>query len=107
MSNKDEKLREGCIMVLAGLVMLVIGWPWSGYAFSYSWNTLIVPFGLPAIGILQAMGIVLVVRYMTWQPQADNSNEENMTKTIKAAAITFLRPLFLILFTWVITLFMT
>jgi len=107
MSDKNDKLSEGCLVMLTGLLIFCVGWPWGGYAFSYSWNTLIAPFGLPVIGILQAMGIVLVGRYIAWQPQPENEDEDSTVKIIKAAAITFLRPLFLILFTWILTCFMT
>lgn len=79
---------------------------WSGYALSVLWSWFIVPkFNLPALDIPTAIGIALVVDYMTKQSYSGLAKSED--HSIRRTAIEALfRPAFALLFGWIVTKFM-
>jgi len=56
------------IILLVGVI--AVSSIWSGYVFSILWAWFIVPlFGLPALSVAAAIGVTLVVRFLTHQRQ--------------------------------------
>lgn len=59
-------------VVLIALLMVV-----KGFVLTYLWSWFITPFGLPELGLAHAIGVAMVVSYLTHQietPDKDNPN---------------------------------
>jgi len=106
--------------ILAGflfLVILVFGTFWvvvlstlfNGWVLSILWGWFMVPtFGLPTLSMPQAMGIALVVSYLTYHYNGVPAQEKEKTKAEKIISVSMpiLRPLFTLGFGWVIHQYM-
>lgn len=106
----DDKLL-GCIgAILTFLILVVVGTVASGYALSVLWGWFVVPtFELPALTIIQALGISLVVNYFTsdLQRTQEESKEKSYTKVLFNACLKIvLRPLIFLFLGWVYLQFM-
>jgi hypothetical protein len=60
------------ILIVAGVVVLSIA---RGFVLSYLWQWFVVPFGLPNIGVAHAIGISLIVSFLTYEgAKTDNKD---------------------------------
>src|SRR4051812_10507247 len=77
------------------IVLTIYGTLMNGWALSQLWSWFIVKtFELPALTIPEAIGICLVVRFMTSQFDGKNcKNDEYLLSLIKSAFISTLKPL--------------
>lgn len=76
-----------------------------GYVLSILWAWFIVgTFGLPALTIPLALGIMVVVSYLTKQPNFANEDKEDYVKRTNILAIV--KPLGALAVGWVIKSFM-
>ena len=92
------------LIVFGAIGLIVLGSILRGWALSILWGWFIVPFfGLPPLSIPYAIGIALVVTYVTGHP--DNIKEEYKEGTGKTLAITILQPFVVLLVGWIITKF--
>lgn len=75
---KDSDKIFGCLgMFLASILMMVIGTLMNGWALSILWKWFVIPiFGLPALSIIQAIGISMTVGLLISRSSADNSKKE-------------------------------
>lgn len=95
------------LIVISGLSAL-----WSGYVLSVLWKWFMVgQFGLPALGVVSAAGVALVVRFMAHVPDAKKFVEENdkefeFKSYFKIVAFAFIYPLLSLIFGWAIHLFL-
>ncbi len=100
------------LAVLGGIVgvgILMVGSSiFNGYALSVLWGWFVVPvFGAPALGIVPAIGIAMVVSYLTYQTHDCKKEEKSFGKTIaEGTVIAILKPSFALLFGWIVHLFM-
>ena len=77
----------------------------SGFVLSILWGWFAVPaFGLPALTIPLAMGIMLVVSYMTKQADFNNQDREDYQKRVNVVMIV--KPLAALVVGYVIKSFM-
>lgn len=99
--------------VLAGLVALV-AWMFvdsifTGYVLSVLWRWFVVPiFNLPQLPIVHAIGISLLVIYLTQETQKpDEDDERSATEKIAGGvAASIVKPAFILFFGWVVHLFL-
>lgn len=79
---RDDEFRKvmKILIVLAALFgVAVAGMTWSGFVLSFLWGWFFVPaFGVPAISVPSAIGIVLIMHYMTNKYQ--NKSNDEITK---------------------------
>lgn len=103
----------GCIVLVVLILsfpIIMTSWWWGGFALSYSWNELMAPMGFITITTVQGMAITMIAGFVTknivWaddNKDDDNKDTEKVIKdAIKGIAAGFLRPLFLMFFTWVL-----
>jgi len=90
-------------------VWIVLGIVLNGYALSVLWGWFMVPtFNLPKLTVAPAIGIAMVVGYLT-QPDLGKLQEKEMdagTKIVYGVIYTFSKPAFALLFGWIILQFM-
>ena len=97
-------------LIFLGFVpLMVVGAILNGYALSITWGWFMVPtFGLPELGIAQAIGIALVVGFLTKHvPFSDMEKaKEPIQRLTNSVVHTLLRPLLVLGMGWVILQFM-
>ena len=93
-------------MVAAMLGLIALGAMWSGYVLTILWGWFVVPtFGMPPLALVPAIGLAVVVGYLTHQytpkaakPEGDGKWDE----TGRVTAHMLLRPAFTLLMGWVV-----
>lgn len=78
----------------------------NGWALSILWGWFIVPiFGLPELSIPAAIGIAMIVNYMTYQ-EPGHADDRTSDDKVKAFIVLCLRPLFAVFIGFIVKLFM-
>lgn len=92
---------KGAVYICVGLgiaVWVIIMGVYRGLVLSVLWGWFAVPtFGLPSISFVPAMGISLVVSFLTHQPQSNKNDESG-----KILALGALMPLLALGAGWII-----
>lgn len=92
----------GYVVVLG--ILIFLGITWAGYALSLLWSWILVDsFGIPSISIPQAIGITMIVTYMTHQDYDIKNNKEGMDVLIEYSIKAAVKPAVSILFGWILT----
>jgi len=80
----------------------------NGYALSVLWGWFVVPtFGAPALGIVPAIGIAMVVSYMTNQMHDCKKEERSLGEEIgRGTFVAIVKPSLALFFGWIVHLFM-
>ena len=101
------------LAILGGIVgvavLMVASSIFNGYALSVLWGWFVVPtFGVPVLGIVPAIGIAMVVSYLTHQIDTHKKEEKrSFGKTIAHSTVfAILKPSLALFFGWVVHLFM-
>ncbi len=94
--------------IIGFIVWMVIAAMLNGWALSVLWGWFFVPtLGLPALDIVQAIGIAMVVSYLTYQHiDTQPKDEDSTSKMIGMGVLTVARPLIAVAFGWVVHSFM-
>ena len=96
-------------LALVGVVaLLVISSVLNGWVLSILWGWFFVPvLDLPQLSTIQAIGIAMVVSYLTYQHiESDSSKDDTTTALVKAFFMAIFRPLLTLLFAWIVHMFM-
>ena len=91
------------------ILALVLGSIFNGYALSVLWGWFVVPvFHLPVLTVVPAIGIAMVVGYLTHQTEPDVEEKDRSAgeKVGRLCMLVFFRPLFALFFGWIVHLFM-
>ena len=97
------------LLAIVGFVaLMIVSTLLNGWALSVLWGWFFVPtLGLPDLTVVQAIGIGMVVSYLTHQyTDTDSKNEEWWEGIVRAFSFAIFKPIFAISFGWVIHLFM-
>jgi hypothetical protein len=79
----------------------------SGYALSVLWDWFVVPyFGVAAISIPLAIGLALIVQYLTHQEQKTEPGKDVASILIEGFVRAIFKPLFALAFGWIVTLWL-
>lgn len=91
--------------IIAIPLIVAVGSILNGYVLSVLWTWFVVPtFGLPKLSIPVAIGISLVVSYLTHQ-RSDSSDDDKDNLLLKWVARLVLNPLVALLFGWIVHFF--
>lgn len=95
-------------VICSFLVMLVLSTVLNGYVLTNLWNWFVVDtFNAPSLALSEAIGVVLVVSFLTRDDAAHSENDKDISNAvIKASALAVTRPILALLMGWIITLFM-
>lgn len=91
-------------VVAAMLGVMVAGVMWSGFVLSILWGWFFVPaLGVPVLSVPSAIGIALVVSYMTHQYQKKNKSEiDGWEAVAESLAHMAMKPAFALLVGWIV-----
>ena len=110
--KKDEEVGfAGCLVMVLSLPILIVGGSiLNGYVLSVLWVWFVVPiFGLPALSIISAIGVSMVVSYLTYHDAGykKEKTEADLTRSFAhMVAVMIIRPSFVLLFGWILNCFM-
>ncbi len=98
----------GFVLFFAFLVLSAM---LNGYALSVLWGWFIVPtFGLPQLSVVAAIGVAMVVGYLTnhQQPEKEDPYDDRSfgQKMGPVIALAVMKPIFALTFGWIVHLFM-
>jgi multisubunit Na+/H+ antiporter MnhB subunit len=89
------------IVVISPLLMI-----WNGYVLSVLWRWFMVPtFHLPTLSIPVAIGIAMVISYLTHQYDPYESPDSASERMLKSAVVGLCKPGFALLFGWIVLQF--
>ena len=90
------------------LAVLALSSMWNGYVLTVLWGWFLVPtFGMPALALAPAIGLSLVVSFLTHQSDAAKEQEgSSMERFSKAVAHSLLMPALVLGVGWVVQKFM-
>lgn len=97
------------LVILGFVALLVVSSIFNGYVLSVLWGWFIIPvFNLPELTVVPAIGIAMVVSYLTYQyNESDESDDKIFGEKIgKLIVMAILRPLLVLFFGWIVHLFM-
>lgn len=96
------------VLVLVYLFVLIpLGVMWSGFALSKLWAWFLVPaLGVPQLSIPAAIGLALVVSYMTYQNTNADEDKDTTERVINAALMLALKPAIALGLGWVVAQWM-
>ncbi len=105
------KSATGCVVALLSIpVLIVLSVVANAYALSVLWGWFVVPlFALPALSIPVAMGLSVIVNFMTSHSTTESKtsdDDEPWETLLKAFIYVIFRPGFALLFGWIIHSFM-
>jgi hypothetical protein len=92
------------VSVIAIIAIATIG---NGFALSILWEWFVMPvFSVGVLGIAEALGLSLVIGFMTYQSDAVSKKEEEGNPLLNAFLLAVFRPVFILFMGWLITLFL-
>ncbi len=95
-------------LLFVWLLVVLIGGPvWSGYVLSIMWGWFVVPiFHLPQLQIAVAIGLSIIVRMLTYDPQeSDKKKSDTEDAIVSSFCWSFLYPLLTLGVSYVVHLF--
>ena len=97
----------GLVAFLAG-VFFYVAVVFNGYALSVLWGWFMVPtFGLPPLAVAPAIGVSLVVSFLTNHDDDSVKVERSSGEAIgRSVGLAILRPAFALFFGWIVHFFM-
>ena len=107
--NDDSAKILGCFGSIVGFIaLMVVGSLARGWALATTWGWFIAPyFGLPSLGIVQAIGIALVVSLLTYQGTETKDDNKDILEVLASlfARVIFV-PLFFVGIGWIVVQFL-
>ena len=95
------------LYVFGFLLLTAVSMAFNGYVLTILWDWFVVPFfGIDSLSIPSAIGIAMIVRYLTHQREAHDDKEKVMDKLGEAFIYAIIMPLFVLFAGWVVALFM-
>lgn len=101
--ESKQEVKDGCILSLISIAISPAAIVWKGYVLTILWAWFIVPiFGLAAITIPQAIGLALIILFVTPTPSSSKSKDEFSTRVALAIFLPFMLPAFVLLIGWIV-----
>ena len=90
------------------VIWMVVGSVFNGYVLSVTWGWFVVPtFGVPKLSIVAAIGLAMVINYITYQEiDCDPRSETNSAKITRGVTMSIMRPSLFLFLGWIVHLFM-
>lgn len=89
--SEEKSEKESAEWQLAGLCALPVMWMWSGLVFCKLWQWFVISaFNAPKIGIAEAIGISLTIRFLSGRASSNAKWSEIIIASIVYPAIVLL-----------------
>jgi len=103
----DMDTAMGCLVLLVSIGYMPFGYVLNGWVLSILWRWYIAPLGLPAITIPSAIGVSLVVGFLTVRGSSkdhtdDRSSEDKLRDCFTNLAAAIVHPLLVLLIGWIV-----
>ena len=106
----DNKVFSCIGLFIYAIFIAIVGYGMKGWALAVLWGWFIVPFGLPALTIVQAIGVAIVVSHLTHQAQDKDSDKikdkEALDVMVEATVSVVIPPLTAVFLGWIVYQFM-
>jgi hypothetical protein len=90
-------------LLTVSLGLLGVSVLFNGFALSVLWGWFISSvFGLPVLTVGQAIGVSMVVSFLTWQYKSDEGKKEWVEVLAEGIALAVVKPLVALAFGWVV-----
>ncbi len=100
--SDDNKTVVACLAIL-GIVMVVPSIIWRGYVLVILWKWFMVStFEVRALSIPAAIGVSLIVSYMTHQVNWATDDATPTAKAARSVMIPLIDPAFVLLIGWIV-----
>lgn len=99
MSQNDDDVVAKVIAVLISIPVTAI---WRGYVLTMMWAWFVMPLGVRALGVAQAIGLAMIVGFLTHQRRPNDPTHTLMDAVVAA----FLTPAIALGLGWVVQAFM-
>jgi hypothetical protein len=101
----------GSLLSFLGYIVLIVAETcYCGFALKVLWKWFVVPtFNLPVLSLAPAIGLAMVVGYLTKQshwPTAEELEKSNSERALEGTLMAIIKPSFALLFGWVVHQFM-
>jgi hypothetical protein len=104
--SETEKWLSCTGLVVLAFVTIIAGTIMNGWVLSITWGWFIVPFfHLPKLSLVFAMGIGLVISFLTHQDIPNPKDQTTSEAVGRLVASAFITPLMFLVTGWVIHLF--
>src|SRR3954465_13392868 len=101
-----EDFIAGLVIFVIAMVVIVLSTIYSGFVLSILWAWFMVKtFALPALTISQALGVSIVVRFLTWEYPTNKDEKASDSVPVSLVKVFAIPPLALI-FGYIVPLFM-
>lgn len=70
------------------IILLVFSSVLVGYIAFHFWNWFVIPLGAPAIGVVNAIGVVMILRLITRQPVTKDEAGRPYSETLSRGIVT-------------------
>lgn len=103
MNEKEVKDLLGCILGILAILVSPLGYILNGWVLSLLWEWFVVSvFGVPALGIAQAIGLSIIIGFLTRHVSYAKADEDALKNLIKAYIAAFFSPLFTLGVAWIV-----
>lgn len=105
LKNENEKFTS-CIGTIALVVLaLVVGTIMNGWALSMLWGWFIMPiFAAPSLSVVQAIGVAMVVSFLTSGLQSETYKSKDFTDLIgQFAGKAIIYPIVVVAIGWLVS----
>ncbi|MBI2626116.1 MAG: hypothetical protein HYW69_00810 [Candidatus Nealsonbacteria bacterium] len=104
----------GVVAIIIGIgaltaLLVAVSAVWKGFVLLMLWKWFIVPiFGLPELPLVAAIGVGMVISFLTYQQIESKSNEDEDkgVHLAKSLGMLILYPAIVLFFGWIVHLFM-
>ena len=94
------------LATLGGIFIVIISTIIKGFVLVKLWGWFIIPvFNAPVLSVPYAIGLSLLVNYITPTEESKEEDEELASKFLKLGAKAVIAPLIVLLFGWVVVQF--
>lgn len=89
--------------VLGFITAFVVGGIWNAFGLTVLWRWFMIPiFGLPALNIAGAWGILMIAGYLTYHPEFKKENEEALYQLMATLVWLCVCPVIAIGIGWIL-----
>jgi hypothetical protein len=94
------------LLLFGFLTLSVISCVLQGFVFTYLWKWFMIPFGMKSISLVHAIGLIILLDFGTYHYYDAKSEDNRLTKMLKALKFVVLKPLTALLLGYIAHLLM-